>query len=114
MLFRSLDRLFPVAVEIAPAAGRATARAQPRLLQGIALSLCSGALIGQQRNDFGQETQPARRSEEHTSELQSLMRISYAVLCLKKKTTEAHKYTTATQTLIYISHYTTYELLYKP
>src|SRR3546814_3677415 len=28
----------------------------------------------------------ARRSEEHTSELQSLMRISYAVLCLKKKT----------------------------
>src|SRR3546814_1195083 len=28
----------------------------------------------------------ADRSEEHTSELQSLMRISYAVLCLKKKT----------------------------
>src|SRR3546814_2807432 len=30
-------------------------------------------------------TSPARRSEEHTSELQSLMRISYAVFCLKKK-----------------------------
>src|SRR3546814_7442844 len=29
----------------------------------------------------------SRRSEEHTSELQSLMRISYAVFCLKKKTT---------------------------
>src|SRR3546814_5150134 len=29
---------------------------------------------------------PVRRSEEHTSELQSLMRISYAVFCLKKKT----------------------------
>src|SRR3546814_8217852 len=28
---------------------------------------------------------PMRRSEEHTSELQSLMRISYAVFCLKKK-----------------------------
>src|SRR3546814_11064915 len=28
---------------------------------------------------------PRRRSEEHTSELQSLMRISYAVFCLKKK-----------------------------
>src|SRR3546814_7581004 len=28
----------------------------------------------------------ASRSEEHTSELQSLMRISYAVFCLKKKT----------------------------
>src|SRR3546814_1662566 len=32
------------------------------------------------------------RSEEHTSELQSLMRISYAVFCLKKKKT-IHKYT---------------------
>src|SRR3546814_4707506 len=30
----------------------------------------------------------AARSEEHTSELQSLMRISYAVFCLKKKTTQ--------------------------
>src|SRR3546814_10239012 len=30
------------------------------------------------------------RSEEHTSELQSLMRISYAVFCLKKKTTTNH------------------------
>src|SRR3546814_4735293 len=29
--------------------------------------------------------QPSQRSEEHTSELQSLMRISYAVFCLKKK-----------------------------
>src|SRR3546814_5099358 len=28
---------------------------------------------------------PLKRSEEHTSELQSLMRISYAVFCLKKK-----------------------------
>src|SRR3546814_6599800 len=31
---------------------------------------------------------PAPRSEEHTSELQSLMRISYAVFCLKKKKTK--------------------------
>src|SRR3546814_3638397 len=30
----------------------------------------------------------SRRSEEHTSELQSLMRISYAVFCLKKKNPE--------------------------
>src|SRR3546814_9351603 len=34
--------------------------------------------------------EPLTRSEEHTSELQSLMRISYAVLCLKKK--KRHKY----------------------
>src|SRR3546814_9496549 len=33
------------------------------------------------------ELQQAIRSEEHTSELQSLMRISYAVFCLKKKKT---------------------------
>src|SRR3546814_9164005 len=35
----------------------------------------------------------ARRSEEHTSELQSLMRTSYAVFCLKKKTTKEHIHT---------------------
>src|SRR3546814_3222807 len=34
-----------------------------------------------------------RRSEEHTSELQSLMRISYAVFCLKKKTKHKINYT---------------------
>src|SRR3546814_8760685 len=38
--------------------------------------------------------QDARRSEEHTSELQSLMRISYAVFCLKKK-----NYTNNTHTI---------------
>src|SRR3546814_2503012 len=36
----------------------------------------------------------AHRSEEHTSELQSLMRISYAVFCLKKKTTRDPKHRT--------------------
>src|SRR3546814_3146917 len=35
---------------------------------------------------------PAMRSEEHTSELQSLMRISYAVFCLKKKNTNHKQY----------------------
>src|SRR3546814_6342585 len=44
------------------------------------------------------EAAGADRSEEHTSELQSLMRISYAVFCLKKKkkyemTTQHHEYT---------------------
>src|SRR3546814_9681296 len=36
-----------------------------------------------------------QRSEEHTSELQSLMRISYAVFCLKKKNTK-HRHTVVT------------------
>src|SRR3546814_7870091 len=35
------------------------------------------------------------RSEEHTSELQSLMRISYAVFCLKKKTKQYQRLNTA-------------------
>src|SRR3546814_8245394 len=38
------------------------------------------------RLDLARQIEVARRSEEHTSELQSLMRISYAVFCLKKKT----------------------------
>src|SRR3546814_6481610 len=37
------------------------------------------------------------RSEEHTSELQSLMRISYAVFCLKKKNKQEQDNTTQTQ-----------------
>src|SRR3546814_4024499 len=37
--------------------------------------------------DYGLAAPPIDRSEEHTSELQSLMRISYAVFCLKKKNT---------------------------
>src|SRR3546814_5589206 len=40
----------------------------------------TGACSGYRAQDF-----PLCRSEEHTSELQSLMRISYAVFCLKKK-----------------------------
>src|SRR3546814_5192118 len=36
--------------------------------------------------------EPRQRSEEHTSELQSLMRISYAVFCLKKKIITSHNY----------------------
>src|SRR3546814_4554219 len=36
--------------------------------------------------------QRSQRSEEHTSELQSLMRISYAVFCLKKKNTYLNTY----------------------
>src|SRR3546814_1626529 len=55
------------------------------------------------RRQFGQHgarilaLQQRPRSEEHTSELQSLMRISYAVFCLKKKKTE---YITTTQQVL--------------
>src|SRR3546814_9373901 len=49
---------------------------------GIAVGI-GGARDGHHRRHFG-----IARSEEHTSELQSLMRISYAVFCLKKKKTK--------------------------
>src|SRR3546814_3727905 len=50
-------------------------------------------VVGAVELDFDERAQPAQavgqhaehRSEEHTSELQSLMRISYAVFCLNKK-----------------------------
>src|SRR3546814_3197541 len=45
-----------------------------------ALDLSKAELVTLARNSF-----TGSRSEEHTSELQSLMRISYAVFCLKKK-----------------------------
>src|SRR3546814_3700795 len=48
----------------------------------------------------------AGRSEEHTSELQSLMRISYAVFCLKKKTLKHTEQ--STKHLIDYTHHTTY------
>src|SRR3546814_7450127 len=44
-------------------------------------------LFSEFTNGFGGAT-PTIRSEEHTSELQSLMRISYAVFCLNKKKTK--------------------------
>src|SRR3546814_6068255 len=49
----------------------------------------------------------ARRSEEHTSELQSLMRISYAVFCLKKK--KSLHYYTKIHTKRLTNHTNTYE-----
>src|SRR3546814_3169495 len=50
--------------------------------QGVAIDRSSDQADDPYR---GSSRQPIRRSEEHTSELQSLMRISYAVFCLKKK-----------------------------
>src|SRR3546814_1591916 len=54
----------------------------------FAFGLGQTAVLFHQRIDIGKEGPKfgrAVRSEEHTSELQSLMRISYAVFCLKKK-----------------------------
>src|SRR3546814_3658556 len=56
--------------------------------------------LGLARHIIAEGTEPFRRSEEHTSELQSLMRNSYAVFCLKKKTkteNQTNKATTRAQ-----------------
>src|SRR3546814_6144921 len=45
------------------------------------------------------------RSEEHTSELQSLMRISYAVFCLKKKKSKTQQLHKAKQSTTYTNQY---------
>src|SRR3546814_7581104 len=52
--------------------------------------------------EHSQRLYDSARSEEHTSELQSLMRISYAVFCLKKKTTTHHRYILTTDYQIFI------------
>src|SRR3546814_5673447 len=44
--------------------------------------------LGTAATPFGIRAMQELRSEEHTSELQSLLRISYAVFCLKKKITK--------------------------
>src|SRR3546814_6527136 len=59
---------------------------------GVALSkqLCS-KVVGTQLWRYDEVVPHWDRSEEHTSELQSLMRISYAVFCLKKKNKKKQK-----------------------
>src|SRR3546814_2508319 len=79
---------------------RLEARLRPQRLQ-IAVGFHPGAVAKAEPDRFLEQLQRALgialrgveaghvvRSEEHTSELQSLMRISYAVFCLKKKKTK--------------------------
>src|SRR3546814_10304256 len=63
---------------------------------GLAISLIFGTLAstacsGQCCRRRSTSSPPIGRSEEHTSKLQSLMRISYAVFCLKKKKKNTNK-----------------------
>src|SRR3546814_2545544 len=58
-----------------------------RLKNGVFHSVVDlQAAINRFIKEHNEDPRPFIRSEEHTSELQSLMRISYAVFCLKKKT----------------------------
>src|SRR3546814_4185578 len=82
--------LLPGLVAAAPPTQSFYIYGQAQVLEGR-LSLAT-PFVGEMRVDpaftdpsFGQIGRVTSRSEEHTSELQSLMRISYAVFCLKKK-----------------------------
>src|SRR3546814_3035497 len=75
---RSAQRPRPRARAARPRAFRARAGPHERRASGLHEPRDDG-------QPFGQD-----RSEEHTSELQSLMRISYAVFCLKKKKKTKH------------------------
>src|SRR3546814_1991379 len=73
--------LVPMAVAAMPVVA---AIAGP-LVRAVAVPVAAAAMIVIVGDDIAQHPAGGRRSEEHTSELQSLMRISYAVFCLKKK-----------------------------
>src|SRR3546814_5482682 len=75
-----------------PHLGASTNEAQENVALQVAEQISDYLLSGAVTNALNMPSVSAedapklRRSEEHTSELQSLMRISYAVFCLKKKT----------------------------
>src|SRR3546814_10078581 len=77
---------------------QADARQQQALADGIGPARTRRARLRhvthgeEDRRQADRNVDPENRSEEHTSELQSLMRISYAVFCLKKKKQNTHKY----------------------
>src|SRR3546814_6841585 len=67
---------------------------------GTAARLCGRRGAARLRQQFGAravDRAGRARSEEHTSELQSLMRISYAVFCLKKKKNKTYQTETDSQ-----------------
>src|SRR3546814_5934243 len=78
------DRLCPRAVLRLPPPGRHLP-SLGRLRQGNCVVAAVGPFPFAFMANFGCPRCVLARSEEHTSELQSLMRISYAVFCLKKK-----------------------------
>src|SRR3546814_1103869 len=89
------DTLFPYTTLFRSIESNPTGGEAPTALAKRAISATDGEMSKKRtKKDISQSTTllaffqrapTKRRSEEHTSELQSLMRISYAVFCLKKK-----------------------------
>src|SRR3546814_5764681 len=75
-----------------PEAGRLCGgTAEDRVRKGPARRIDTGDMMTTLDPSVLELDYAAERSEEHTSELQSLMRNSYAVFCLKNKTSNMHK-----------------------
>src|SRR3546814_4480229 len=84
---KSLDILYKMVIGIYEAIRRASGCQEGEILMSFERALCGlGATVSLAALLASATPALAQRSEEHTSELQSLMRISYAVFCLKKKT----------------------------
>src|SRR3546814_19375376 len=74
------DTLFPYTTLFRSVRRRAVERRDPQAMEILGFLYAEGLAVKRDR------------SEEHTSELQSLMRISYAVFCLKKKKHDTTKH----------------------
>src|SRR3546814_7517518 len=99
-LFRSPRKETPSIVPAEDARSR-----RPRRATAPSEGPLRARLSGQQLALSTGSAREVPRSEEHTSELQSLMRISYAVFCLKKKITiPEHKYYTISYILSLIDY----------
>src|SRR3546814_4758346 len=96
---------------VAPGIGaRQAARQRPGARPAVRWRHVGGAPVKVPRHGLPEERAVAalHRSEEHTAELQSLMRISYAVFCLKKKTTfTSNTQHTQINLIYYQKYYTT-------
>src|SRR3546814_3686067 len=90
------DTLFPYTTLFRSASGWR----HPALLRGRRAAVAAA----------GTDAAAQPRSEEHTSELQSLMRISYAVFCLKKKNKLHNKHYTQSQCTTYTTTHDTHRV----
>src|SRR3546814_8932624 len=75
----------PIATNLIPAPVAAEASLTAQKMPGVDAAQIGATVLGEPDADISGAAPDITRSEEHTSELQSLMRISYAVFCLKKK-----------------------------
>src|SRR3546814_4702691 len=94
-MFLALAGLFMATAAFAQADPEAPAQApvapppaEPENVLNLDLSTGGRVVIHLRPDKAPAHVERIKRSEEHTSELQSLMRISYAVFCLKKKNNE--------------------------